>query len=120
MPMTRQDRGKDKQVDMPIGEGMSKSPPDQASQGGAESEFATQASPVFPAPEELGGREGPAKTPVNDSVWDLSDEVQILTRIVVAWTQGQIGPTVRNDDTDRAASRRTQGFPKLDPPTFTR
>ena len=28
MPMTRQDRGKDKQVDIPAREGMSKSPPD--------------------------------------------------------------------------------------------
>ena len=31
--MTRRDKGKGKQVDIPADEGMSKSPPDQAGQG---------------------------------------------------------------------------------------
>ena len=71
MPMTRRGRGKGKQVDMLAGEGMSKSPPDQASQGGANTKIASRPSSTFPAPEDQRGREVPAEPPMNATDQDL-------------------------------------------------
>ena len=43
----------------------------------------------------------------------------MLTQIVAVQTQGQVGPITSADGAARVASRRTQDFLKLDPPTFT-
>ena len=79
MPITRRGRGKGKQVDILVGEGTSRSPPDQPSQDGADAEFASRASSTFPAPEEPRRREEPAEAPVNATEQDLRNAVQILT-----------------------------------------
>ena len=104
---------------MLVGEGTSKSPPDQASQGGADTEIASRSSSSFTAPKEPRGREVPAEPPMNATDQDLRNAVHMLTQLVVAQTQGQTGPMVNEDDAARVASRRTQDFLKLDPPIFT-
>ena len=54
MPITRRGRGKGKKVDILAGEGTSKSPPDQASQGGADTEIVSRSSSTFPAKSRGG------------------------------------------------------------------
>ena len=119
MLFTRRNKGKSKKLDRIAGEGTSKSPPKQANQGEAENEFASQTSSTLPLSEESRGREVPAGPPINTTDHDLKNAVQILTRIVAAQVQGQGGPTTSDDSAARVASRRTQDFLKLDPPTFT-
>ena len=104
---------------MPAEEGMSRLPPDQASQGGANAEISLRSSSSIPAPEEPIGREVPAEPPMNATDQDLRNAVHMLTQLVAAQSQGRTGPTVNEDDVARAASRRTQDFLKLDPPIFT-
>ena len=107
MPVTRRGRGRGKKIDMAAGEGTSKSPPKQANQGEAENEFASQTSSTLPLSEESRGREVPAGPPINTTDQDLKSAVQMLTRIVTAQNQGQVGPTTSNDGAYRVASRRT-------------
>ena len=107
MSNTRGGRGKGKQVDVPAEEGMSRLPPDQASQGGADAEIASRSSSTFPAPEELRGREEPTKPPMNVTDQNLRNAVHMLTQLVAAQAQGRTGPMVNEDDAARAASRRT-------------
>ena len=70
-------------------EGASRSPPDSASQGGADTKFASRVSPTFLAPEELGKRVVSSGLPENTIEQDLMSAVQILTRVVAAQAQRQ-------------------------------
>ena len=91
---------------MPAEEGMSRLPPDQVSQGGADAEIASWSSSTFPAPEEPRGREVPAEPRMNATDQDLRNAVHMLTQLVAAQTQGRTGPMVNEDVAARAASRR--------------
>ena len=117
--ITRRGRGKGKQVDMPAKEGMSRLPPNQASQVGANAEISSRSSSTFPALEEPVGREVPAEPPMNTTDQDPRNAVHMLTQLVAAQSQGQTGPMTHEDDAARVASRKTQDFLKLDPPIFT-
>ena len=72
---------------MPAGEGMSRLPPDQASQGGANAEISSRSSSTFPAPKEPVGREVPAEPPMNATDQDLRNAVHMLTQLVAAQSQ---------------------------------
>ena len=121
MPITRQGMGKDKKVDMKAGERIGRSPPNPASQYGVETEFTSRAPSPPPSPGRPQRREVSPDSPVNVTrreLQDLRNAVQMLTQIVVAQSQGRVGPVTSDDGASRIASRRTQDFLKLNPPTF--
>ncbi|MCF8704077.1 hypothetical protein L3055_11120 [Corynebacterium sp. MC-02] len=114
MPETKRNKGKGKEIEVVVG---------LASQGRqqseAQDEYLSQTSSTPSAPDEPGSSEIPPEPPVDTTVQELRNAVQLLTRIVASQGQRQEGPVTGAGGANRAAGTRIHDFLNLDPLSFT-
>nr|XP_009799878.1 PREDICTED: uncharacterized protein LOC104245878 [Nicotiana sylvestris] len=117
MPMTRNAMASRKGK-VVANEGMSRVPMSIEGQSKAPRGNTTpsHSSPILSAPEEM--RRNPVPPPiVQDEDMDMWSAVQLLTRLVAAQAQRQVGTSVGH--INRVISARVRDFINLDPPVFT-
>ncbi|MCF8701939.1 retrotransposon gag domain-containing protein [Corynebacterium sp. MC-10] len=114
MPETRRNKGKGKEPEVVFG-----SAKRGRQRSEAQDESLSQTSPTPSAPDEPGGSEIPPEPPVDTTVQELRNAVQLLTRIVASQGQRQEGPVAGAGGAERAVGTRIRDFLNLDPPSFT-
>ena len=114
MPETRRNKGKGKEIEVVVGLGRQ-----GRQQNEVQDESRSQTSSIPTAPEEPENSELPPEPPVDTTVQELKNAVQLLTRIVASQGQRQEGPVAGAGGAERTAGTRIRDFLNLDPPSFT-
>ena len=113
MPETRRNKGKGKETEVVVGLACQ-----GRQQNEAQDKSLSQTSPTPSVPDELENSEIPPEPPIDTTVQELRNAVQLLTRIVASQGQRQEGPVAGAGGAERAVGTRIRDFLNLDPPFF--
>ena len=114
MPETRRNKGKGKEIEVVVGLASQ-----ERQRSEAQDEYLPQTSSTPSAPNEPGSSEIPPEPPVDTTVQELKNAVQLLTQIVASKGQRQEGPVTGADGANRTVGTKIRDFLNLDPPSFT-
>ena len=114
MPVTGKNKAKGKKVKRLVN-----MPRQVRRQSEAQDESQSQTSPTHLAPNEPESVKIPPEPPIDATVQDLRNAVQLLTSIVANQSQRQEVPVVGAGGANRAAGTKIRDFLNLDPPSFT-